>query len=60
MSDSGKPKADIDDRKMRRCLTCGDLFNSEHRGNRICNKHKSGDLKGGPSAKRRRFQAPQT
>lgn len=49
----GKPKADFDDNKMRRCLTCNDLFMSQHRGIRICNKHKKAEMKGGLGAKRR-------
>lgn len=28
------------DEKMRKCLCCGLMFRSAHKGNRICGRHK--------------------
>ena len=34
-----KPKPDRDQSMKRKCLTCGDMFDSWGYGNRICRKH---------------------
>lgn len=41
------------DAKMRKCLSCGLMFMSAHRGNRICGTHK-----GSGNAKNRGVERP--
>lgn len=43
---SDRKKIRSDRRKMRKCITCGAMFDSESEANRICPKHTSSNVTG--------------